>query len=121
MLQPNAVASAETFTMLAACVVGIGFMVRFLVALAGEGKGMRVGVKRVHYVTEETGELARHRGAEVSPAAHLALGVLRITSALTSNLGREGRRTATDRRQVVVLAGPGGEHESATERIYRSS
>ena len=36
MLQPNLATSPAMLAMLAACVLGIGFMVRFFVALAGE-------------------------------------------------------------------------------------
>ncbi len=100
MLGPNTIANSAAISMLAACVLGIGFLIRFFIGLAGEGDKMRVA----HPYTPGEGkpmadalyERRRHRVVEVNSGAHLALGVLRITTALNSDLGR-GRRPATHR------------------------
>jgi hypothetical protein len=49
------------------------------------------------------------------------MGVLRITSALASNHGREGKQAAAERSNIVVFAGPERERDSAVERRYRLS
>jgi|SRR6266851_8519174 len=78
MLPANTAASLATFTMVAACALGIGFMVRFFIALAGDGNKMRSG-----YRTRPKGvrsaadapckELLRSETA-VNPSGHLAMG-----------------------------------------------
>ncbi len=122
MLEPNILASLASLVMLATCVLGIGFMVRFFIALTGEEDKIRVvhqvRPRGVHYATEGVSEYA---GAAVDPAAHLAMGVLRITTALASNPSREGRRDTQERSNIVVFAGPERETGSATARRYRSS
>jgi len=125
MLQPNIVASPATFTMLAVCVLGIGFMVRFFIALASEENKIRVvhrvRPRGVHCATDAACEPSRYKWAAVDSGAHIALGVLRITTALTSNPSRANRRTAAERSNIVMFAGPVRESDSATERRYRSS
>jgi hypothetical protein len=56
MLQPSTVVGPGTFIMVALCALGMGFMVRFFIALARDGRKVRVG----------SGQ---------APAARLALGV----------------------------------------------
>ena len=122
MLQPNIVASSAPVVMLAVCVLGIGFMVRFLIALAGEEERIRVVHEvrpgGVHYATDGACDLPRYRGAVVDPGAHIAMGVLRITTALASKPRREGGRAPAERSNIVMFAGPKGERDSATERRY---
>jgi hypothetical protein len=124
MLQPNIVAGPATFIMLAVCVLGIGFMIRFFVALAREENRIRVvhqvRSRGVHYATDGASEPPRYRWAAVDSGAHIAMGVLRITTALASSSSREGRRAA-DRSNVVMFAGSDRERDSATERRYRLS
>lgn len=107
MLQPNTLASSEIFAMLAAVILGVGFMARFLVALTGEGKKSRsdepVRVKEP-YATEVACE-PRHY--------NLAMGVFRITTALASTPSRD-RRSAADRHRVMFPA-----RGSAAKRLYR--
>jgi len=42
MFQSNALSSPTTYTMLVMCVLSVGFMIRFLIALAIDGKEIRV-------------------------------------------------------------------------------
>ena len=42
MIQSNAVSSPTAYTMLSLCVLSVGFMIRFLIALAIDGKKIRV-------------------------------------------------------------------------------
>jgi hypothetical protein len=107
MLQPDTLASSESFAMLAAVILGVGFMARFLVALISEGKKSRVGEPvraKEPYATEAARE-PRHY--------NLALGVFRITTALASTHSRD-RRPAADRSRVMFAA-----RGSATKRLYR--
>ena len=122
MLQPNIVASPLLLVMLAVCVLGIGFMVRFFVALTGEENKIRVvhqvRLRGVHDATDGASEPPRYRWAAVDSGAHIAMGVLRITSALASNHSREGNQAAAERSNVVTFAGPERERDSAVERRY---
>ena len=121
MLQPNITANPATLAMLAACVLGIGFMLRFLVALTGEDNKIQVvrqvRSRSVHYATDSTSHLRQRGGIVADPAAYLAMGALRITTALASNSGRRGR--TADRSNVLMFGGPA--RHSATERRYRLS
>jgi len=125
VLQSNIVASLAIFTMLVVCALGIGFLVRFFIALASEENQIRVvhpiRYRGIHYATDGTGEPPRYRWSAVDSGAHIALGVLRITTALPSNPSRASRRSAPERSNIVMFAGPGPESDSATEPRYRSS
>jgi hypothetical protein len=46
MLQSNAISSPTTYTILAMCVLSVGFLIRFLIALAIDGKKIRVDYPR---------------------------------------------------------------------------
>src|ERR1700687_290631 len=85
MLQSNAVSSPTTYTMLALCVLSVGFMIRFLIALAIDGKKIRVDyparLKGVCCQADVTCEKPRSSEGAVNPAAHLAMGVVRLASA----------------------------------------
>ncbi len=124
MLQANAVASATTFTLLAACVLGIGFMVRFFIALVGEENQTRivhvVRPKGIHYAANRASE-ARYRRAAGEPGDHFVMGVLRITTALASSPKHEKGRAAADRPNIVMLTAPNWERDSATGRRYGSA
>jgi len=100
MLQPSTVVGPGTFIMVALCALGMGFMVRFFIALARDGRKVRVG----------SGQ---------APAARLALGVFRITTALAANSGRERRRGGMDGPQVVTIAARLRERDSTTDQLYR--
>ena len=93
MLHLETVASANVL-MLLGCVVGVGFMVRFLVALTVDGKQAyfehTVRPGGLHYAADAS----RHRGAVANSASHLAIGVVRITTALTWNAGSGPKETA---------------------------
>ncbi len=107
MLQPDTLASSEIFAMLAAVILGVGFMARFLVALISEGKKSRVdepvGVKEP-YATEAACEPRQY---------NLAMGVFRITTALASTPSRDRRSAAYQSRVMFAARG------SATKRLYR--
>ena len=122
MLPANTAASLATFTMVAACALGIGFMVRFFIALAGDGNKMRSG-----YRTRPKGvrsapdapckELLRSETA-VNPSGHLAMGVLRISTALALNSSRGNQQVAVDRPHLVAFAARARPRESSTKRSY---
>jgi hypothetical protein len=78
-------------TMLSACVLGIGFMVRFFVALTREDRNMHpVRVVHTQGVPCDA-DIACVAAPSLRPtgnSAYLAIGVVRITTALASNAGR---------------------------------
>jgi len=100
MLQPSTVVGRGTFIMVALCALGMGFMIRFFIALARDGRKLRLGSRQ-------------------APAARLALGVFRITTALAANSVRVRRRGAMDGPHVVTIAARLRESDSTTERLYR--
>ena len=123
MIQSNAVSSPTAYAMLSLCVLSVGFMIRFLIALAIDGKKIRVdypvrlkGVRCRSDLTCE--ELPSSEGA-IIPAAHLAMGVVRLASALSSTPNRGSKRTATDRLHVAALPGRRRELGSTNEHRYR--
>ena len=107
------VASPGTFVMLAVCVLGIGFMLRFLIAIASDEN-------------KDSGRAPGARGrkqavnAALNPARHLAMGVVRITTALASN-PREHAHAGVERPHLITFSAGSREHESATARRYRWS
>jgi hypothetical protein len=125
MLQATIVASPAPLVTLAVCALGIGFMVRFLVALAGEESKIRVmnrvRSRGVHYAPDGAGEPRRYGATAVDPAGYLAMGVLRITTALASNPGREGKRAVAEKSNIGMFAGRERERDSAAEWRYRLS
>ncbi len=106
------VASPGTFVMLAVCVLGIGFMLRFLLAIASDENKIRIA----HPVR------ARKAGSEpaLNPARYLALGVVRITTGLASNT-RERAHAAVEQPHLITFSARSREHESPTARRYRWS
>ena len=96
MLQPNITANPATLALLAACVLGIGFMLRFLFALTGEENKMQVvrqvRFRSIHYAKDSTSDLRQRGGVAADPAAYLAMGALRITTALASTKPSRARR-----------------------------
>jgi hypothetical protein len=109
MLQPNLATSPAMLTMLAACALGIGFLIRVFVALAGE-RGAIPGRHKIRPLE------FREREVAADPEAYVAMGVLRITTALSTNSGREAF-AATDRSSVVMFSGDARQN-SARERRY---
>ena len=106
--------------MLLGCVVGVAFMVRFLVALTVDGKQayfehpVRPG--GLHYAADPS----RHRGAVANSASHLAIGVVRITTALTWNAGSGPKETALRRMHAATAGKAGREVDVTAGRRYRS-
>jgi hypothetical protein len=125
MLHLETVTSPAIFVMLLACVLGSGFMVRFLVALTLEERAMHVKHAHrpagLHYPADMAWVDARHRKTAVNSAAHLAIGVVRVTTALASGAGRAKNHAAVDRFHVVALDAPRQEFDLTAERRYRSS
>ena len=120
MLYLDTVARANVL-MLLGCVVGVGFMVRFLVALTRDGKMHSEHTIRqggLHYAEDASRLRARHRGAVANSASHLAIGVVRITTALTWNSGRP--RETAGRLHAVTTRKVDREVEAPAERRYRS-
>jgi hypothetical protein len=124
MLQPNTVASLETFTMLAVCILGMGFMVRFFIALTGENRKIQivhtVRPKRVHSAPVIAYEAPLLSGPEVIPASPLVMGVVRIANALASNPG-ENKQVAVDWPHPIAFGARARATKSAAERRYRYS
>jgi len=111
MFQPHIHADPGTVGMLVACVLGMGFMARFLAALSNDENKIRM-VRRDR-------QPHRYGEAAFEPGAYVALGVLRITSALASKPGRGAVGSGTKRDQIVTFtAAPSREPHSATERHY---
>ena len=88
MLPSNAVSSVTIYAVLPLCTLCVGFMVRFLIAPATDGKKIRVdypvGLKGMRYWDDVTCEEPRSSHGAVNPAAHVFVGVVRLASALTS-------------------------------------
>jgi hypothetical protein len=125
MLQSNALSSLTIYAMLALCVLSVGFMIRFLIALAIDGKKIRVDypvrLKGVRCPADVTCEEPRSSEGTVNPAAHLAMGVVRLASALTSKPNRGSEGTATDRLHMAPLPERRRKLGSTIEHRYRSS
>jgi len=113
-----------TTIILSACVLGIGFMIRFFVALALEEKNTRPAYqlrpRGVNCEADIACAAAPSRMPAVSPAAYVAMGVVRITTALASNAGRRNSDLSFERLHVVKLDGPSPELNFPGQRRYRS-
>ena len=103
------VAGPGIVAVLAACILAIGFMVRFLIAIAGDEHKVRVA--------HEVRTRAAWGDAALNPAGHLAVGVVRITTALASN-ARENTQVVVERPRAVSFAGCSRGFEPAIERRY---
>ena len=110
---------------LLACVVGIVFMVLFFIALAREEKSTRpsyaIRLRGVNCEAEIARAAAPSRMPVVSPTAYVAMGVVRITTALGSSAGRKNTDLSFDRLQVVRLDRAHPELNFPDQRRYRSS
>ena len=124
MLHLETVASPAIFAMLLACVLGTGFMVRFLVALTLDERKMHAEYAHrragLHYPADMAWVDAAYRRTAVNSAAHLAIGVVRITTALASDGGRGGRQAPVGPLHVVKLDTPRQKLDFTAERRYRS-
>lgn len=124
MLHLETVTSPATFVMLLLCVLGAAFMIRFLVALTLDEKKMQVKYARhcsgLHYPADTAWVDAGYRKTALNSAAHLAIGVVRITTALASDGGLRRRQAEVGPLQVLRLGTPTQELEFSTERRYRS-
>jgi hypothetical protein len=100
MVQTNIFANPVTLTILVLGVLGLGFMVRFLIAMAAElGRPRKLPRgTRTEYEEQLSGE------ARVNPPGSLAVGVARITRAISVNSDREDWLVAGDRTVVNVRA-----------------
>ena len=104
MLPSNAVSSATIYAVLPLCTLCVGFMIRFLIALATDGKKIRVDYsvrpKGVRYWDDVTCEEPRSSHGAINLAAHVSLGVARLASALTSKPNQGSKDTAADRLHI---------------------
>ena len=122
MLLPGAVASSASVGILAVSVVGLGFMVRFFVALAVDERSMRVGrrapVEGVPFEADICQRPAHGRIASDS-GTHLAMGVLRITAALYPTRATSPR--SGESQPSLVAGGMAAERQPhpASRRLYR--
>jgi hypothetical protein len=126
MANLEAVASPAivALTMLSACVLGIGFMIRFFVALTLEARDVHsthaLQPRGVDCKQEIACAAAPSRKPTVNSAAYVAMGVVRITTALASNAGRRISDTSRGRLRAVKLDSPGQEFNFPIEHRYRS-
>jgi hypothetical protein len=100
MVQTNIFANPVTLTILVLGVLGLGFMIRFLIAMVGElGRPRKLthGTK-AEYQGRLSGE------AHANPAGSLAVGVARITRAVSANSNRGDWLVAGDRPVVNLRA-----------------
>ena len=107
--------------MLMGCLLGVVFMVRFLVALTRDGKmhsGHAVRPGGLHYAADAS--RTRRRAVLANSSSHLAIGVVRITTALTWNTGSKPRETAGDPLHAAAAGKAGREAGATSERRYRS-
>ena len=98
-------------------------MIRFLVALTLDGKAHFEDAVRpggLQNAADASRIRARHRAAVANSASHLAIGVVRITTALTWNAGSEPKETALGRMHTATTGKSGREVGATTERRYRS-
>ncbi len=111
-------------TMLLGCALGLGFMVRFLIALTVDGKeALSVQPVRsggLRYATDRSRSQAAYHAAVANSASHLAIGVVRITRALAANRTRGNRRPSVDRLHLVTLGKIHREIDATAQRRYRS-
>jgi hypothetical protein len=107
-----------------ACIVAVGFMVRFLVVLTVENRKLHaVHVLHpggVHSEADTNCVAAPFRKPTVHSAAFVAIGVVRITTALASNAGRRKNDTSVARSPAVTLKRPSPEIGFSGEHRYRS-
>jgi hypothetical protein len=112
-------------TILLACVLGIAFMVLFFIALARDEKSTRpshaIRPRGVNCEAEIARAAAPSGMPAVSPAAYVAMGVVRVTTALASSAGRRNTDPSLDRLQVVGLDRANPELNFPGQRHYRSS
>ena len=112
-------------TILLACVVGAAFMVLFFIALAREKKSTypshAIRPRGVNCQPEIARAVAPSGMPAVSPAAYVAMGVVRITTALASSAGRRNTDPSLDRLQVVGLDRTKPELNFPGQRHYHSS
>jgi hypothetical protein len=112
MLNPNTITNLAPFAMLAVCVLAIGFMLCFFLALATDHH------KMAHRAANDAANAApRSRGTVVEPGTHIALGVLRVTSVLASSLGNGEQRADAH----MEFAARNRQPSAASERVYRLS
>jgi len=110
--------------MLSACILAAGFMMCFLVALTVENRNLHavhvLHPDGVHCEADTDCVAAPFRKPTVHSAAFVAIGVVRITTALASNAGRRKSDTSVARPQVVTLNRPSPEIGYSGEHRYRS-
>ena len=109
---------------LPACILAIGFLVRFFVALTVENRQLHsVHVLHpwgVHSEADTNCVAAPSRNPRVHSPAFVAIGVVRITTALASNAGRRKSDTSVRRPPVITLDRPSPEISFPAEHRYRS-
>jgi hypothetical protein len=114
-----------TTIVLSACLLGIGFMVRFFVALTVEGREMHsrhgLRLQGVHSQKDIACAAAPSRKPTLNSAAWVAMGVVRITTALASTPARRNDAASHDGLHAVTLDRPSQEFSFPAGRRYRSS
>ena len=119
---PHLVTSASaSVLMLMGCLLGVVFMVRFLVAVTRDGKmhsGHAVRPGGLHYAADAS--RTRRRAVLANSSSHLAIGVVRITTALTGNSVSGSREAAAGGLHAAAAGKAGREAGATSERRYRS-
>lgn len=110
--------------MLSTYVLATGFMVRFLVALTVENRKLHsvhvLHPRGVHCEADTNCVAAPSRKPGVHSPAFVAIGVVRITTALASNAGRRKSDRSGARPQALTLNRPSPEIGFSAEHRYGS-
>jgi len=123
-LEAGASPAIAGVVMLSTCVLATGFMVRFLVALTVENRKLHsvhvLHPSGVHFGADTSCVAAPSRKPTVHSAAYVAIGVVRITTALASNAGRRKSDPSIRRPQVATIDRPSPQTSFPAEHRYRS-
>ncbi len=97
MIPSNTVVSPAFWAMLGVCVLGVGFMIRFLIALTREARmpvAYLASLKPVEHPAGTGPSEELHHAAWAAPAAYLSRGIARIRIDINSlrPVSRQHRR-----------------------------
>jgi hypothetical protein len=108
MLQTNPVTTSAAYAMFAACGLGIGFLVRFLIALGGAGERSKatslLRLRNTQPTAVTVHRVVGDRWFPVNAATPISMGVLRITTALSSSPILENKPVGAERADIVYSA-----------------
>ena len=98
----------RAYAMFAACGLGIGFLVRFLIALGGAGERSKgthlLRLRNAQPTAVTVHRVVGDRWFPVNAATPISMGVLRITTALSSSPILENKPVGAERAHIVYPA-----------------